>query len=156
MTLKVKMRLLLVAGVALIVATTLIVMYGFKRTEELQQERHGEVLMKEPRTAAFGDVPVGLTLGIAGDAAAAEDSAVFDDGLVVTIIGVEKKSCERCGPSGESVALLRLSGGKLPKGDDVVARVSPSSLEWRDRGYLVTMLDIDPAGSVVITVDSVK
>src|SRR5512135_680096 len=101
MTLKVKMRLLLLSGVVMIVATTLIVMYGFKRTEELQQERHGEALMKEPRTAAFGDVAVGLTLGVGGDAAVAEDSAVFDDGLVVTLVGVEKRQCTECGPTGE-------------------------------------------------------
>src|SRR5512142_2367210 len=123
MTLKVKMRLLLVCGVVMIVVVTLIVMYGFKRTEELQVERHGEVLMKEPRTAAFGDVAVGLTLGAGGDAAVAENSAVFDDGLVVTLIGVEKRPCANCGPAGEPVALLRLAGGKIAKGSDAIARI---------------------------------
>ncbi len=156
MTLKVKMRLMLLVGVVMIVLTTLIMLYGFKRTEELQQETHGRVLMKEPRTASFGDVPVGLTLGIGGDAAPAADRALFDDGLLVTIIGVEKRQCAGCAAGGEPMALLRLSGGKLGKGPDAIARISPSSLEWRDAGYLVTMLDIDPSGSVVFTVDSVK
>lgn len=149
------MRLLLACGVAMVVVTTLIVMYGFKKTEELQMERHGVALMREPRTASFGEVPVGLTLGLAGDAAAAEDSAVFDDGLLVTIIGVERRQCAECGAAGEPMALLRLSGGKLAKGSDAIARISPSSLEWRDRGYRVTMLDIDPTGSVVFTIDPV-
>ncbi|HTK04647.1 MAG TPA: hypothetical protein VL500_03620 [Candidatus Eisenbacteria bacterium] len=147
------MRLLVLGGVALLASTILIVLYGFKRTEELRSESHIQEMMRQPRTASFGNVPVGLAMGLGGSAAPAENSASFDDGLVVSLVGVEKQNCADCGPEGRLVAVLQLNGGGVPAIRPAIVRLSGDAPAWADHGYVITLLSID-ASSVVIAVDT--
>lgn len=147
------MRLLLLGGVALVAATVLIVLYGFKRTEELRSEAHVQELMRQPRTASFGNVPVGLEMGLGSAATPAEGSAQFDDGLVATLVGIEKQSCAECGPAGRLVAVLQLNGGSIPASRPVIVRLSDAASAWADHGYVITLLSID-ASSAVISADA--
>lgn len=135
------------------VLTVIIVLYGFKRTEELRTESDVEMLMEEPRRATFGGVPVGLLLGAGGPAKPAEGSALFDDGLMVLLSAVEMQPCMTCPGQKEPVAVLHLSGGRIPEGRTVTARLSVNGAPlWGDYDYLFSLLDIG-AGFVVFGVE---
>lgn len=142
------MRLMLLLGVAMIVFTTLIVVYGFKRTEELRSEEHTQVLMRQPRDGAFGDVPVGLIIGQGGSVMPAEGEARFEDGLLVSLTAIDRMRGSEGVPEGTLLATLHLSGGGIgdPQGIDV--RLSPVAPQWADRGYLFTLLEVDPRAMV--------
>jgi len=150
-----KLRLMLVLGVVMIALTTFVVLYGFKRTEELRSEAHTQELMRQPRTASYGSVPVGLAIGMGGSVMPAEGQAQFDDGLVVTLVNVERQKCAECGPDGNLVATFLLMGGNVGQANGLQVKLSPLSPRWNDQGYLMTLLDIDPRGCV-FTVDRTK
>ena len=138
------MKLLLAGGVILLIVTVLIVTYGFRRTEELRTDNELAELALVPRATTFG-VPVGLLVGLGETPRQSDAIAAFDDGLTVSMVGIETQQCAGCGPGGQQVAVLRLTGGKIPAGSEAMARVSATSPTWADRGYVVTMLDINAA-----------
>lgn len=150
---RVKMRLLLVGGTIMFILTVLIVLYGFRRTEELRTQTDVEILMGVPKRAAFGGAPVGLLLGAGSPAEPAEGSAEFDDGLIATLVGVEQQPCPSCDGQKELVAVIKLQRGSVPESANAFARLSvATSPQWGDYGYLFNILDIG-AGYVVFSVD---
>lgn len=150
---KVKIRLLLVVGTIMFILTVLIVLYGFKRTEELRAQEDVISLMAVPKKVSFGGTPVGLTLGAGSAAEPAEDSAEFDDGMVATLVGVEERQCVRCTGQKELLAILKLRGGNVPEGVNSYARISSvTAMQWADYGYLFSLLEIG-SGYVVFSVD---
>lgn len=150
---RVKMRLLLVGGTIMFILTVVIVLYGFRRTEELRTESDVELLMRSPKKAAFGGAPVGLLLGAGSEAAPADGSAEFDDGMTATLVGISQQECASCPGQKEFVAVVRLAGGAVPEGVNANARLSPeTSPQWGNYGYLFNILDIG-AGFVVFSVE---
>ena len=63
----------------------------------------------------------------------------------MTLTAVETQTCLTCAGQKEEVAVLHLSGGKIPVGTTLTARLSAAgSPQWGDYGYLLTLQDIGP------------
>lgn len=140
--------MLLLAGVVMLAVSTLIILYGFKRTEELRSEAHVEALMRRPRDASYGDVPVGLVLGQGSTAMPGEGQALYEDGLLVSLLSIERERCPDCGPDGRLVATLHLEGGNVREAVGLNAKLSLDRPQWADRDLRITLLDIDPRMAV--------
>jgi len=139
------MRLILLGGVLMVIATYFVVTFGFKRTEELRSEDHVEQLMREPRTASFG-VPVGLEMGLGGTPAPAVVSAQFDDGLVASLVSIKREG----GVNGGLVASISLSGGGMPTDRTTEVRLSETAPIWVDHGYSLSLLQIESVAVVLV------
>lgn len=139
-----QMKLLLVGGTVMLIVTVLIVLYGFRRTEELRTDNELAELALLPKISGFG-LPVGLFVGLGETPRLSDSSATFDDGLFVSLVSIEKQQCAECPPDGQPVALLRLTGGTLASGEEALARISATQPQWADRGYVVSLLEIDAA-----------
>lgn len=147
-----RVKWLLLLGVVLFALTTLVVIFGFRRTEELRTTSDLDGMMLKPRPSAFG-VSVGLQLGHGEPASRFESSASFEDGLTATIVSIKRRSCTTCGPDGMYEAVIALDGGRIPPGVPVQLTISPAQLDWSDHDYVVTLANIMPDEVDIVVTD---